>query len=239
MKRIISQFLKQWNKQPAAVPLRLLHATHLRSNLPEILQQGLVHSFSGLVRLHGYEGALIRCHDRKRYDLNHALHDFLNISIGRVSSAYLYRLSGKIWKSEWVAIEFENRLLEWKEFQIAPYGAASLNSQILTGETFEQRKILLAKCFEQRVGNVDRETHEVVNNIPRKLSPELPTHPNCELLLSAPIGKEYWKQIVVADAAMRRTVLLQVEKSLLPNLPVKIDPEAFRWHPAVHQIRKT
>ena len=107
------KFLKRllFHPQTPAIPVRLCHATHLRFNLPQILKDGQLLSYSGLVERYGFENAMKYLHDRNRYDLQQTqFSDYINVSLGRVSSDYLFRLNGKSWRMEWVVFELNPKL---------------------------------------------------------------------------------------------------------------------------------
>ena len=232
-------FLKQLFKIQSKLPaLRIFHATHLRTNLPEILRSGVIDSYQGLVSRYGFDGALPYLHDRNRYDLHHTLNDSVNIALGRIPVSYLFRLSEKNWRNVWVAIELDPTLLEWQSYSIAPFGAAAKNAQLLPVNAGGNHAALLQSCFQKTVALIERPATEKHFDEELPFPGDVPTHPNCELLLPAPIGREHWKRIVVVNAEVRKTVRLIVEASPFPKLPVDIDEAVFRIHPATLHSNK-
>ncbi len=228
----LSRWLRSTSRTNSIRPIRLLHCTHIRINLPEILQDGEILSYSGLVNKHGFNGALTRIHDRNRSDITFAaLQNHVNCSLERVPSDYLYRLSGRQWKLEWIAIEIDPAILTWSDFIIAPFGASKRNAEILHVPDNMSSELALDRCFQTTVGGIDRPSTEMIFTEEHPFPEGLPTHPDCELLLPKLIGREHWKQLVVADSSVRQTVRLMVEKSSHPNLPVAIDPSVFHRHP--------
>ncbi|MDK9699750.1 MAG: hypothetical protein OEM52_06380 [bacterium] len=221
-----------FRKRTPLTALRLLHATHLRMNLPEILRFGTVDSYKGLLARYGFDGALRYIHDRNRYDLHQSLNDAVNVAIGRIPASYLFRLSGKNWRNEWIAIELDPTLLEWQSFSIAPFGAAIKDAELLSVENGKQHTELLQNCFAKQVLDITRPQHEQHYQEEQPFPPDVPTHPNCELLLPAPIRREHWKRIIVVNAEVRKTVRIIVEASPYPKLPIDVDETVFRIHPA-------
>ena len=229
------KFLQQLFSHPttAAHTARLLHATHLRLNVPEILQSGVLLSYAGLVRQYGFEGAMKRIHDHNRYDITHSsLQDYINVSLGRVPADYLFRLSGQPWRMEWIAIELDTKLLEWSDWIAAPSGAAKRDSTLFCVPKDTTRESGLDACFANQIEGIPRSETETVFDETHPFPPAVPTHPDCELLLSAPIGREHWVRLIVSDAAVRKTVRLMVEQCRFHNLPVEIDKTVFYRHPS-------
>lgn len=217
--------------------IHIYHFTHIRQNLSSIVSSKSILSFEQLILSYGWEKALSFVHDTKRYDFLSSGRDYVNFAIGRAPSSYLYRLSGKNWRQEWVAIEISSEILNWQNGILAPHGAASTNAELLHIQP-ENWKTIMLKCFQPKVNHVKRPLMETLFDEKRSFPVDVPTHPNCELLLPKQIDSTYWTRIIAYDNAVRQTVRLIIEKNQQINLKLDVDKFIFLNHPATPQLKE-
>ncbi|MCX7835815.1 MAG: DUF4433 domain-containing protein [bacterium] len=210
--------------------IHLYHFTHLRINLSSILKDRSILSFQRLTEQYGYEKAITFMHDLKRYDFYTSGKKYVNCVIGRAPANYLYRLSGKNWKNEWIAFEIDTKLLHWKTFIIAPSGAASLDATCIHVHPENWKKDIQV-CFQKTIQNIERPVVEFDYAKERKFPNDVPTHPNCELLIPNEIESTYWKKVITYDYAVRQTVRILFEKCGWKEFPIQVNKEIFRFHP--------
>lgn len=169
-------------------------------------------------------------HDLKRYDFLSNGKNYVNCAIGRAPANYLYRISGKNWRNEWVAIEIDTKIFNWLECIVAPLGAASYQSNLIPSKP-DQWKISVSECFKPIVGAIKRPKYE--NNFDKRqqFPDDVPTHPNCEILIPNEIPFIHWKNLVTFDYAVRQTVRIIVEKSGIGDLSIITEKDIFQFHP--------
>jgi hypothetical protein len=191
----------------------LLHSTHLFENLPQILTDGKLQTARTIIEAHGHDQALRFLHDPFRYEQFAVGLDYVNCSLTLPNAELLYRRSKSDWKTEWVHMALDLKLLERNETLFAPVSAAAERGKHLQTGAEGLRAI-----FADTVEGYDR----------KDLRADGPTHPQAEILIK---GAVEWKEI--RAIFVPNGIVLEGVKDLCARAGRKIEiavkPQLFVW----------
>jgi hypothetical protein len=190
----------------------VLHSTHLYKNLPQILECGSLLTVRDLRARYG-ESAGRFLHDPFRYEQFTVGLEYLNASITLPNAPLLYHRSKSNWQSEWVHFALDLALVTRPDTLFCPVSAATDKGQhVSTGyEGF-------LSLFDKKVGDHTR----------KGLRPNIPTHPQAEVLIRGSQLLSNIQSIIVAEQNVADEVLRLCEL-YGHHIDVEISPQLFVW----------
>ena len=192
----------------------LLHSTHLYKNLPQILEDGALHTVRALYERYGNEKAARFLHDSHRYEQFAVGLDYLNASLSLPNAPLLYGRSQSDWKALWVHLALDLDLLNRDDTLFSPVSAApEIGKHVMRGR--DGFRVMFAASVE----NFSRA------DIPRNV----PTHPQAEVLVRGPLPISVVQSIFVPSGDVAREVLRLCELHGRSHIRIEVAPQLFVW----------
>lgn len=192
----------------------LLHSTHLYKNLPQILEDGALHTVRALRERYGNGKAARFLHDPHRYEQFTVGLDYLNASLSLPNAPLLYGRSKSDWKALWVHFALDLDLLDRDDTQFSPVSAAAeFGKQVTRGRDG------FRAMFAASVENFSRA------DIPK----HVPTHPQAEVLLRGTLPISVVQSIFVPSGDVAREVARLCELHGRSSIRIEAAPQLFVW----------
>ncbi len=190
----------------------LLHSTHLYTNFPAILKDGLLRSAGSLKKLNLAQAKRF-LHDPNRYEKYAVGLNFINCSLSEPNFELLYKRSKSGWETEWLHFELNPDLLMRDSTKFCAVSAArDRGKQVAAGVTGFQAMF---------ADNVDEHSRD-------KIEKALPTSPQAECLIQGDIPLNEIQAIHVSNPPIAEEVSRLCEQHNR-KIPVRISPQLFIW----------